>query len=150
MEIEPGYLHVAQASIMKNAKPMGKHLLVGLIIMIVISVLEAYYFLIIPAVLIFVVLLYDVIEAKSYKYVFYSDRVIVMRGVFTKHSDQVFLIKVLAVRYTQTFAGRLFNYGNVFVDQLGSNDFSCDCISSPKKLVDALSPLVTTPGTRLF
>ena len=95
-------------------------------------------------------LVFDVLDAKSYEYIFYNDRVIVFRGVFTKHHDQVFLSKILAVRYKQTVGGRLFNYGDVFVDQLGGNDFMCQCIAQPQKLVYTLSPLVTRPSSRIF
>jgi len=150
MEIESGYLHIAQASAMKNCKKIIRHLIFGLIAIAVSGAAQVPALSLIVMLGVAALLFFDVLDAKSYKYVFYNDRVIVFRGVFTKHQDQVFLSKVLAVRYKQTVGGRIFNYGDVFVDQLGDNDFMCQCIAQPQKLVDALSPLVTRPSSRIF
>lgn len=150
MEIESGYLHIAQASAMKNCKKIIRHLLIGMIAIAVSGAAQVPALSLIVMLGVVALLFFDILDAKSYKYVFYNDRVIVFRGVFTKHQDQVFLSKVLAVRYKQTIGGRLLNYGDVFVDQLGDNDFMCSCITNPQKLVDALSPLVTRPSSRIF
>ena len=150
MEIEAGYLHIAQSSIMKNRKKIIRHIVLGLFALAVSVATQVPALTLIVLVVVGGILFYDILDAKSYKFIFYRDRVIVLSGVFTKHEDQVFLSKVLAVRYKQTVGGRLLNYGDVFVDQLGDNDFLCLCISQPQKLVDALSPLVTRPSTRIF
>ena len=149
MVLDPGYLHIAEASIMRCAKKIVKDVLLILGGFIVGA-------LIAPALAVLLglagvaLLVYDILYAKSHKFVFYIDRVIIFKGIFTKHQDQVFLSKVLAVRYKQTFLGQILNYGDVFIDQLGENDFMCACIKSPQKLVDAMAPLVTRPSSPIF
>lgn len=149
MVIDPGYLHIAEASLMRCAKKIVKDALL-IIGGVVIGALIAPLVAVLLGGVGIALLVYDIMYTKSHKFVFYTDRVIVMKGIFTKHQDQVFLSKVLAVRYKQTFLGQIFNYGDVFIDQLGSNDFMCACIKSPQQLVDVMTPLVTAPSSPIF
>ncbi len=150
MVIAPGYLHIAEASIFINYKKIARDILLTLLAIIIGGVSGSTGLLLFLPLIAIGLLVYDVMYAKSHKYIFYTDKVIVLKGIFTKNQDQVFLSKVLAVRYKQTFLGQIFNYGNVFVDQLGENDFMCVAIKDPQKLVDALSPLVTSVSSPIF
>lgn len=83
MEIESGYLHIAQASAMKNCKKIIRHLLIGMIAIAVSGAAQVPALSLIVMLGVVALLFFDILDAKSYKYVFYNDRVIVFRGVFT-------------------------------------------------------------------
>ena len=149
MKIEPGYVHIARGS----AVPSMRSLLWYALFYIAAAVIGSRYssaFGTVLAVATTAVIAVKILATKSRVYVFYPDKVLVKSGILTVREDTVFLSKVLAVRYRQTFAGRLFGYGDVLIDQLGDNDFFCRRISRPRKLVEAMTPYVTRPSAPIF
>ena len=150
MRFEDGYIHIAEESFFNYFKST----VVRIIIMLILSIVFFAYELFVVGVIVLLIfissIVYDYFYCKSHKYVFYSNKVIVVKGIFTISEDQVFLGKLTAVRKKQSFLGQIFKFGDVFVDQLGENDFNCKFIKDPQKLVDALAPFVSSPGSRYF
>lgn len=149
MKIEPGYVHIARGSAVPTLRAFLWYLLFYIAAAVIGSRAQTSAGVVL-AVATTVVIAAKILVAKSRIYVFYPDKVLVKSGILSLREDTVFLSKVLAVRYRQTFAGRIFGYGDVLIDQLGDNDFFCRRISHPRKLAEAMMPYVTRPSAPIF
>lgn len=150
MRFEDGYLHIAEESFFKYFKSTVIKILIMLVLAIILLASELASIAIIVLIVFILSIIYDYYYCKSHKYVFYENKVIVVKGIFNKSESQVFLGKLTAIRANQSFLGQIFKYGDVFIDQLGENDFNCKFIKHPQKLVNILSPFVSSPGSRYF
>ncbi len=82
--------------------------------------------------------IFKVISAKYKTVEFYDNKVIVRSGVISKSERQSALTNIMAVSYSQSIGGRIFNYGNVRVDVVGRFDVDLNAIKDPKGLKNYL------------
>ena len=90
----------------------------------------ALFWLIIPL----VVMLVDILIKKSEIIEFYDGYVIQKSGVLSRKEKRSVFPKVAAVSVEQSLLGRIFNYGNVNVDVVGSWDVDLKGIAQPNDL----------------
>lgn len=86
-----------------------------------------FFWLVIPA----IVMIWRIVATKSYVVEFYDDYVITKGGVFSKYERKTVFPAVLSVSVSQSFLGRIFGYGNLFVDVVGKWDINLHGICSP-------------------
>lgn len=101
------------------------------------SVLSAFTFnriiwlwLIIPLILI----IYDIVMFKTEVIEFYDGKIISRNGVFSKSEKTTVFLGVYSVNISQSFMGRIFNYGNISVDAVGKWDINCYGVKDPEGL----------------
>lgn len=151
MTLDAGYICIARASFFYNIKKRtGKYFLIFIAYILSSVVMKTEAFSVIAMVCFALALIYDFFYIRNVKFVFYTDRVVVTSGVLNTTYDQVFLSKVIAVRFRQSVWGKIFGFGDIFVDQLGDNDFFCKSIKNPQDIVRKLSPLISRPSSRIF
>ena len=72
-----------------------------------------------------------IINVKDDTISFYNNKVVQRSGVFSKYEKTNVLTRVLSVTVKQTFWGRLFNYGTVYVDVVGKWDINMSGVKNP-------------------
>lgn len=65
-----------------------------------------------------------VIKIKTYKAVFYKDRIIIQGGFIARWEKQMPLTPIVGVHMKQTFFGRLFDYASFTVDKVGNDEWN--------------------------
>ena len=83
--------------------------------------------LIIPLLIMF----WKIINVKDETISFYNNKVVHKRGWLNRDEKTTVLTRVLSVRVRQTFWGRIFNYGTIYVDMMGKWDISMRGIKNP-------------------
>lgn len=85
------------------------------------------FFLIVPL----IIMIIKIINVKDDTISFYNNKVVQRSGVFSKYEKTNVLTRVLSVTVKQTFWGRLFNYGTVYVDVVGKWDINMSGVKNP-------------------
>ena len=85
------------------------------------------FFLIVPL----IIMIIKIINIKDETVSFYQNKVIIKSGIFSKHERTTILTPVLSVTVKQTFWGRIFNYGNIYVDVVGKWDIDMHGVKDP-------------------
>lgn len=106
--------------------------------------LVLFFWLIIPLIIQIGII---IVRKISYVVKFYDDRIITVKGIFSKYEKQTVFMGVYAVRMQRSFWGRIFNYGDVIVDAPGEWDVPAKGIASPKKLKKYLETRIISGGT---
>ena len=74
-----------------------------------------------------------IINVKDDKIFFYNNKVVQTSGIFSRYERTNILTQVLSVTVKQTFWGRIFNYGTVYVDVVGKWDINMSGVKDPLK-----------------
>ena len=85
------------------------------------------FFLIVPL----IIMIIKIINVRDDTISFYNNKVVQRSGVFSKYEKTNVLTRVLSVTVKQTFWGRLFNYGTVYVDVVGKWDINMSGVKNP-------------------
>ena len=86
-------------------------------------------FLIVPL----IIMIIKIINIKDESISFYNNKVVHRSGIFSKNERTTILTRVLSVTVKQTFWGRIFNYGTIYVDMMGKWDINMRGIKDPIK-----------------
>lgn len=86
-------------------------------------------FLVVPL----IIMIIKIINVKDDKIFFYNNKVVQTSGIFSRYERTNILTQVLSVTVKQTFWGRIFNYGNVYVDVVGKWDINMSGVKDPLK-----------------
>ncbi|MBR5120622.1 MAG: PH domain-containing protein [Clostridia bacterium] len=78
-----------------------------------------------------IIMIVKIINIKDESISFYNNKVVHKSGIFSKHEKTTILTRVLSVTVRQTFWGRIFNYGTIYVDMMGKWDISMRGIKNP-------------------
>ena len=84
-------------------------------------------FLIVPL----FIMIWKIINIKDETISFYSNKVVLRSGILNKHEKTTILTPVLSVTVKQTFWGRIFNYGNIYIDVVGKWDINMRGVKNP-------------------
>ena len=87
------------------------------------------FFLVVPL----IIMIIKIINVKDDKIFFYNNKVVQTSGIFSRYERTNILTQVLSVTVKQTFRGRIFNYGNVYVDVVGKWDINMSGVKDPLK-----------------
>ena len=91
-----------------------------------------------------VALILVAVASKHYELKFYDDKIIERYGVLSTHENQSVLTPILGVSISQSFWGRIFNYGDVHIDKVGKKwDISTSYIKEPQKFKAFLENYIT-------
>ena len=80
MRFEDGYLHIAEESFFKYFKSTAIKILIMLVLAIILLASELASIAIIVLIVFILSIIYDYYYCKSHKYVFYENKVIVVKG----------------------------------------------------------------------
>lgn len=67
-----------------------------------------------------------IIDLKTYKTIFYRDRIVVRGGLIARVERQVPLTPILGVHMEQGFWGRVFDYASFVVEKVGTDDWNLE------------------------
>ena len=76
-------------------------------------------------------MIWKIINIKDETISFYNNKVVIRSGILNKNERTTILTPVLSVTVKQTFWGRIFNYGNVYVDVVGKWDLNMRGVKDP-------------------
>ena len=100
-------------------------------------------FLIIPL----IIMIVKIINIKDESISFYNNKVVHRSGIFSKHEKTTVLTRVLSVTVKQTFWGRIFNYGTVYVNVAGPWDINMRGVKKPLEVREFLEGFVANGRT---
>ena len=63
-----------------------------------------------------------IIDLKTYKMIFYKDRIVIRYGLISRKEKQMPLTPILDVHMDQGFWGRIFDYANFSVEKVGTDN----------------------------
>jgi len=95
------------------------------------------FFLIVPL----IIMIVKIINVKDDTISFYNNKIVHRSGIFSKHEKTTILTRVLSVTVKQTFWGRIFNYGTIYVDVVGKWDLSMRGVKDPMGAKEYLEKL---------
>ena len=101
-----------------------------------------FFWLIIPL----VIQIARILSAKCYSLEFYDEKMVLKSGVLNKDERQSVFMGVFSVSLSQSFFGRIFNYGDVSVDCPGPWDVDTVGIKNPVALKKYLESKITAKG----
>ena len=104
--------------------------------------LIVFFWLVIPL----IIQIARILSAKCYSLEFYADKIVVRSGVLNKNEVQSVFGGVYLVSVSQSFMGRIFNYGNIKVDCPGRWDIDTVGIKDPSALKKYLENYITANG----
>lgn len=104
--------------------------------------LIVFFWLVIPL----IIQIARILSAKCYSIEFYDSKIVVKSGVLNKNEGQSVFGGVYSVSVSQSFAGRIFNYGNIKVDCPGRWDIDTTGIKDPSALKKYLENYITANG----
>jgi uncharacterized membrane protein YdbT with pleckstrin-like domain len=87
------------------------------------------FFLVVPL----IIMIIKIINVKDDKIFFYNNKVVQTSGIFSRYERTNILTQVLSVTVKQTFWGKIFNYGTVYVDVVGKWDTNMSGVKDPLK-----------------
>ncbi len=85
------------------------------------------FFLIVPL----IIMIVKIINVKDDTISFYNNKVVQRSGIFSKYERTNILTRVLSVTVKQTFWGRIFNYGTIYIDVVGKWDINMRGVKNP-------------------
>ena len=94
----------------------------------------------------FIIQVWKILLAKSYRMIFYKDRVVVKYGIINRVERQSIFVGVYAVNVDQSFWGDIFNYGTVLIDCPGQWNVHARGIKYPRQLKKYLENKFVTTG----
>ena len=74
------------------------------------------------------------LSAHSYQVIFYDDKFIVKSGIINTHEDESVFKGVLSVSINQSLKGKMFNFGDVKVDIVGTKNITLCGVKDPEAL----------------
>lgn len=86
--------------------------------------------LIIPIILIII----DILKTNVEKVEFFDKKVTERNGLISKNEKETTFKGVVSVNVQQSFWGRIFNFGEVYVDLVGKNNLRLEKIAKPYEL----------------
>lgn len=86
--------------------------------------------LIVPIILIII----DILKTNVEKVEFFDKKVTERNGLISKNEKETTFKGVVSVNVQQSFWGRLFNFGDVYVDLVGKNNLHLEKIAKPYEL----------------
>ena len=86
--------------------------------------------LIIPIILIII----DILKTNVEKVEFFDKKVTERYGLISKNEKETTFKGVVSVNVQQSFWGRIFNFGEVYVDLVGKNNLHLEKIAKPYEL----------------
>ena len=104
--------------------------------------LIVFFWLVIPL----IIQIARILSAKCYSIEFYDNKIVVRSGVLSKQEEQSVFGGVYSVSMSQSFFGRIFNYGSVRVDCPGKWDVGTENIKDPSALKKYLENYITSNG----
>ena len=104
--------------------------------------LIVFFWLVIPL----IIQIARILSAKCYSIEFYDNKIVVKSGVLSKQENQSVFAGVYSVSISQSFFGRIFNYGNISVDCPGKWDVNTEGIKDPLALKKYLENYITVNG----
>ena len=104
--------------------------------------LIVFFWLVIPL----IIQIARILSAKCYSIEFYDNKIVVKSGVLSKQENQSVFGGVYSVSISQSFLGRIFNYGDVRVDCPGKWDVGTESIKDPAALKKYLENYITSDG----
>ena len=104
--------------------------------------LIVFFWLVIPL----IIQIARILSAKCYLIEFYDNKIVVKSGVLSKQENQSVFGGVYSVSVSQSFVGRIFNYGNIQVDCPGRWDIDTKGIKDPSALKKYLENYITANG----
>ena len=104
--------------------------------------LIVFFWLVIPL----IIQITRILSAKCYSIEFYDDKIVVKSGVLNKNEVQSVFGGVYSVSVSQSFVGRIFNYGKIQVDCPGRWDIDTEGIKDPSALKKYLENYITANG----
>ena len=104
--------------------------------------LIVFFWLVIPL----IIQIARILSAKCYSIEFYDNKIVVKSGILSKQEKQSVFGGVYSVSISQSFAGRIFNYGNIKVDCPGKWDIDTTGIKDPESLKIYLENYITASG----
>jgi uncharacterized membrane protein YdbT with pleckstrin-like domain len=91
------------------------------------------------------------VKVRSTEIAITNRRVIVKRGFVKRHTVEINLDKVEALKVEQGFWGRMLNYGTIFISGAGTSVAPIDDIADPlvfrRKFMEATGKPITMPRT---
>ena len=97
-------------------------------------------FLIVPL----IIMIVKIINIKDETISFYNNKVVLRSGIFSKYERTNILTRVLSVTVKQTFWGRIFNYGTIYIDVVGKWDINMRGVKNPMQAKAYLEKFVAT------
>ena len=67
-----------------------------------------------------------IIDLKTYKTIFYKDRIVIKGGLISRMERQIPLTPILGVHMEQGFWGRVFDYASFVVEKVGTEDWNLE------------------------
>ena len=67
-----------------------------------------------------------VIDLKTYKTIFYRDRIVIKGGLIARTERQIPMTPILGVHMDQGFWGRIFDYASFVVEKVGTEDWNLE------------------------
>ena len=101
-----------------------------------------FFWLVIPL----IIQIARILSAKCYSIEFYDNKIVVKSGVLNKKERQSVFGGVYSVSVSQSFMGRIFNYGSIQVDCPGRWDIDTVGIKDPSALKKYLENYITANG----
>ena len=77
------------------------------------------------------IMIWKIINIKDETISFYNNKVVHRSGILSRNERTTILTRVLSVTVKQTFWGRIFNYGTIYVDMMGKWDINMRGIKNP-------------------
>lgn len=97
----------------------------------------------IPVIICIVSLVFSILIAISYKIEIYPNKIIITSGFISKKVKQSIMTPIIGVEISQSVNGRLWNYGDVRIDKIGSGwDIDSDYINNPEDFKKFLETLI--------
>ena len=104
--------------------------------------LIVFFWLVIPL----IIQIVRILSAKCYSIEFYDSKIVVKSGILNKQENQSVFAGVYSVSVSQSFIGRIFNYGSIKVDCPGKWDIDTEGIKAPVELKKYLEAYITSNG----
>lgn len=90
-----------------------------------------------------IMLFVDVLTAARFRLEVYDNRIVVKEGLFSTRSRQSIMSPIIGVSVSQSFWGKIFDYGTVTIDKVGKGwDVSTTYIKHPYQFNSFLESLI--------
>ena len=85
-----------------------------------------------------------IIYVKTYKIIFYKDRIVTRYGLISRWEKQTPLTPIVGVHMDQGFWGRVFDYATIIVEKVGDEDWDLDMyrISEASAVKECLEEMI--------
>lgn len=94
--------------------------------------------------------IYLAIENSCYCIEFYDDKIVTRSGVISTSEKRSVLMPIMGVSVEYTFWGKIWGYGNVHVDTVGTWDINTQAIKDPEEFRAYLESLMNKQAAAGF